>query len=163
VRFPRATRRAPGMARSAGHGARCCQPWKETEMGSDLGVKVPWRPLMTGTPSRTARVPPARRDLKEAEGKPPNRGTRSVYEAHGRGRGSGEARVRSHPGTVVRRCVGLGAKVTRLTLGDLHSRLRAGPHRKVWLRCAEVSRGHRRLPQRPKARTTNPGPIPESR
>ena len=118
---------------------------------------------MTGTPSRTARVPTVRWDLKEAEGKTPNRGTRNVYEAHGCGRGSGEVRVRCHPGTVMRSCVGIGAKVTRLTLGDLHSRLRAGPHRKVWLRCAEVSRGHRRLPHQPKARTVNPEPMSESR
>lgn len=36
---------------------------------------------MTGTPSRTARVPIARWDLKAAEGKIPTRGTRSAYEA----------------------------------------------------------------------------------
>jgi len=53
-------------------------------------------------------VPSASWDLKEAEGKTPNRGTRSVYEAHGRGRGSVGAQVRSHPGMAVRRCVGFG-------------------------------------------------------
>ncbi len=36
---------------------------------------------MTGTPSRTARVPTARWDLKEAVGKAPARGTRTAYEA----------------------------------------------------------------------------------
>jgi hypothetical protein len=39
VKFPRATRRAPGMARST--ITRCCQPVSESELGSDLGVKVP--------------------------------------------------------------------------------------------------------------------------
>ena len=43
---------------------------------------------MTGTPSRTARVPTARWDLKEAAGKIPTRGTRSAYEASPRGQGS---------------------------------------------------------------------------
>ena len=36
---------------------------------------------MAGTPSRTARVSVARRNLKEAEGKLPARGTRTAYEA----------------------------------------------------------------------------------
>ena len=77
---------------------------------------------MTGTPSRTARVPTARWDLKEAVGKAPNRGTRTAYEARRRGRGSVGFRNPMSSKTVARRCGGPGAKVTRLTLGDLRSR-----------------------------------------
>jgi len=41
---------------------------------------------MTGTISRTARAVAVRRGLKEAAGKTPARGTRSVYEADMSGR-----------------------------------------------------------------------------
>ncbi len=35
----------PTCARhGAQHCNRCCQPVSESELGSDLGVKVPWRP-----------------------------------------------------------------------------------------------------------------------
>ena len=44
-------------------------------------VRVPVEALMAGTPSRTARVSVVRRNLKEAEGKLPARGTRTAYEA----------------------------------------------------------------------------------
>ena len=71
------------------HGAQRpvwrCQPEGESRPGSDLRVQVPWRALMTGTPSRTARVPIVRWDLKEAEGKILTRGTRIACEASCRG------------------------------------------------------------------------------
>ncbi len=41
-------------------------------------VEVPVEALMAGTPSRTARVSVVRRDLKEAAGKLPARGTRTA-------------------------------------------------------------------------------------
>ena len=44
-------------------------------------VKVLVEALMARTPSRTARVSVARRNLKEAAGKLPARGTRTAYEA----------------------------------------------------------------------------------
>ena len=38
----------PGYPTCARHGAQhrneCCQPVSESELGSDLGVEVPWRP-----------------------------------------------------------------------------------------------------------------------
>ena len=38
----------PGYSTCARHGAQhrneCCQPVSESELGSDLGVEVPWRP-----------------------------------------------------------------------------------------------------------------------
>lgn len=74
---------------------------------------------MTGTPSRTARVPTARWDLKEAEGKLPARGTRIACEASCRRRGSVGVQSLMSPGTVRCICGGCGRKVTRLTLGDL--------------------------------------------
>jgi len=90
---------------------------------------------MAGTPSRTAtasgggikratsvrevNAPTARGGGKEAAGKTPTRGTRSVYEAF-----AWWARGRWYPKpdaiqTGGRRYDGNGAKVTRLTLGDL--------------------------------------------
>jgi len=37
--------RHPTCARhGAQHRNECCQPVSESELGSDLGVKVPWRP-----------------------------------------------------------------------------------------------------------------------
>ncbi len=74
---------------------------------------------MTGTPSRTARVPIARWDLKEAEGKLPTRGTRIAWEASRRGRGSVGVQSPMSSGTLGGICGGDGRKVTRLTLGDL--------------------------------------------
>jgi hypothetical protein len=53
---------------------------------------------MTGTPSRTARVPAARQDLKEAAGKVPARGTRIAYEAiDSWARGPKYPKPESHP------------------------------------------------------------------
>jgi hypothetical protein len=74
---------------------------------------------MTGTPSRTARVSAARWSLKEAEGKSPAQGTRTVYEASVGGRGSVGVRSPKSSRTDERRDGGCGEKVTRLTLGDL--------------------------------------------
>src|SRR5215475_2248198 len=74
---------------------------------------------MTGTPSRTARVPTARWDLKEAGGKRPTRGPRTACEAVERGRGSVGVRSPMSSGTIRCRCGGDGRKGTRLTLGDL--------------------------------------------
>jgi hypothetical protein len=74
---------------------------------------------MTGTPSRTARVPIARWDLKAAEGKLPTRGTRIACEAVPRGRGSVGVRSPRSSGTRWGICGGDGRKGTRLTLGAL--------------------------------------------
>jgi hypothetical protein len=74
---------------------------------------------MTGTPSRTARVPTARWDLKEAEGKLPTRGTRTACEAMQGGRGSVGVQSPKSSGTLWGICGGDGRKVTRLTLGGL--------------------------------------------
>jgi hypothetical protein len=74
---------------------------------------------MTGTPSRTARVPIARWDLKEAGGKLLTRGTRIACEAWSHGRGSVEIRSPMSSGLRLCICGGCGRKVTRLTLGDL--------------------------------------------
>ena len=53
---------------------------------------------MTGTPSRTARVPTARWDLKEAAGKALARGTRTAYKASMRwARGPKDPKPVSHP------------------------------------------------------------------
>jgi hypothetical protein len=65
---------------------------------------------MTGTSSRTARVPTARWDLKEAAGKTPNRGTRSAYEARSRGRGSVGFLARCHPERLRVYVAGLGRR-----------------------------------------------------
>jgi len=83
-------------------------------------VKVPMEALMSGTSSRTARVSAVRRNLKEAAGKLPARGTRTAYEALSRWtRGpidskSNDIRIEA----AYMRRVG-GRKVTRLTLRDL--------------------------------------------
>ncbi len=74
---------------------------------------------MTGTPSRTARVPIVRWDLKEAAGKLLTRGTRSASEAWDDGRGSVGFRSPMSSGSVLRICDGCGRKVTRLTQGTL--------------------------------------------
>jgi hypothetical protein len=120
---------------------------------------------MTGTSSRTARVPPARRDLKEAVGKTPAQVTQTVCEAFIRGRGSVGAQSPMSSGTGGRICGGRGAKVTRLTLGDLHSRRSMMAN--LIERCgddvqksAEGIRG-RSSDQRPEQ--TNPGPMLRSR
>jgi hypothetical protein len=118
---------------------------------------------MTGTSSRTARVPSARRDLKEAAGKAPAQGTRTVYEANICGRGSVGFRSPKSSGTDGRICGGRGVKVTRLTLGDLHSRLRAN----LIARCGDdvqkSAEGIRGRSSGHKARTSNPGPKRSSR
>lgn len=120
---------------------------------------------MTGTSSRTARVPIARWDLKEAAGKTPAQGTRTVYEALICGRGSVGARSPMSSGTGGRICGGRGVKVTRLTLGDLHSRRSTMAN--LIERCgddvqksAEGIRG-RSSGQRPEQ--VNPGPMLSSR
>jgi len=75
---------------------------------------------MAGTPSRTARVSVARRNLKEAEGKLPARGTRTAYEASS---GWARGRIDSKPDVIrtdsayMRRVC--GRKVVRLTLRGL--------------------------------------------
>lgn len=85
-------------------------------------VQVPVEALMTGTPSRTARVSAARGNLKEAEGKLLARGIRTAYEATSWG---ARGRIDSKPNVIrteaaYMRRVG-GRKVTRLTLRDLPS------------------------------------------
>ena len=84
---------------------------------------------MTGTSSRTARVPTRRWDLKEAGGKLLTRGTRTVSEAVHHGQGS--VGVRSPKSSRMMSCIygGNGRKVTRLTLGDLCSCLVLGRSR----------------------------------
>lgn len=79
---------------------------------------------MTGTPSRTARVPIVRWDLKEAGGKLLTRGTRIACEASQRGRGSVGVQSPMSSGTLGGICGGDGRKVTRLTLGALSICLR---------------------------------------
>ena len=75
---------------------------------------------MTGTSSRTARVPQVTANLTEAAGKLPARGTRTGYEAlawWARGRKDSKPNViRTEPAYIRRVC---GRKVTRLTLRDL--------------------------------------------
>jgi len=99
--------------------------------------------LMTGTPSRTARVSGATRNLKEAVGKLLARGTRTAYEASSwwaRGQIDSKPDVIQTESAYMRRVY--GRKVTRLTLRDLPPC--------PWASCvvrrddgaAEVSRGH---------------------
>jgi len=98
---------------------------------------------MTGTPSRTVRVSAARRNLKEAEGKLPARGTRIAYEATSRwarGRIDLKPDVIQTEAAYMRRVC--GRKVTRLTLRDLPSCLRARSVARRAEGAAEVSRGH---------------------
>jgi len=97
---------------------------------------------MTGTPSRTARVPTARWDLKEAEGKTPNRGTRRAYEARGSGRGSVGFQVRCHPERLRVYATGSGRRSRALPWEICpRAETRAGPHREVWTeRCRSQQR-----------------------
>ena len=85
-------------------------------------VKVPMEALMSGTSSRTARVSWATKNLKEAAGKLPARGTRIAYEALSRRtRGRIDSKsddIRIAAAYMRRVC---GRKVTRLTLRDLSS------------------------------------------
>jgi hypothetical protein len=74
---------------------------------------------MTETPSRPARVPTARWDLKEAEGKRLTRGTRIAWEAVQCGRGSVGVQSPMSSGTRWGIGGGEGRKVTRLPLGAL--------------------------------------------
>jgi len=98
---------------------------------------------MTGTPSRTVRVSAARRNLKEAVGKLPVRGTRTASEATARwARGRKDSKpdvIRIEPAYMRRIC---GRKVTRLTLRDLSLCLRASRTERPGDGAAEVSRGH---------------------
>ena len=118
---------------------------------------------MTGTPSRTARVPIVRWDLKEAEGNILTRGTRIACEASCRG-----ARQRRCPKPSVIRN---GPVYMRRVWKEGHA---SYPGRSACLpraRAAErESDGLRRsqqraegLSQRPEARTSEPGPMPWSR
>ena len=81
---------------------------------------------MTGTPSRTARVPIARWDLKEAVGKL----RPEAHEPHVRqcrvGEEASVSEARCHPERDWCICGGDGRKVTRLTLGDLSTCLVLG-------------------------------------
>ena len=140
---------------------------------------------MTGTSSRTARVPIVRWDLKEAEGKLLTRGTRTAWEASYRGRGSVGVRSPMSSGTI--RCIGGGdgRTVTRLTLGALFTCLVLGlargrpkggqqsadgivgdgqaelvRHAKAERRSNQIGRA---APLSPKARIREPGPIPQPR
>jgi hypothetical protein len=140
---------------------------------------------MTGTPSRTARVPIVRGDLKEAVGKLLPRGTRTACEAVDRGQGSVGVRSPMSSGTIRCICGGDGRKGTRLTLGDLFTCLVLGLSRGrptggqksadgiVGNRQAELVRHSkaerwskqigRAVPRLPKARTREPGPSPQPR
>ncbi len=106
-------------------------------------VKVPMEALMTGTPSRTARVSAARWNLKEAVGKLPVRGTRTAYEATAwwaRGRKDSKPDVIQTESAYMRRMY--GRKVARLTLRDLPSCRKAKCVARRAEGPAEVSRGH---------------------
>ena len=98
---------------------------------------------MTGTPSRTARVSSARRNLKEAAGKLPARGTRTTYEATARW---ARGQIDSKPNVIQIRPAYMrrvyGRKVTRLTLRDLPSCRKAMAVARRPDGLAEVSRGH---------------------
>ena len=106
-------------------------------------VEVPVEALMTGTPSRTARVSEATGNLKEAEGKLLARGTRIAYEALARwARGQVDSKpdvIRTGPAYMRRVCE---RKVTRLTLRDLPRCPRASCFARSSEVAAEVSRGH---------------------
>ena len=106
-------------------------------------VRVPVEALMTGTPSRTARVSVVRRNLKEAAGKLLARGTRTAYEASSwwaRGQIDSKPNVIRTGAAYMRRAY--GRKVTRLTLRDLSSCPRASHVARRDDGAAEVSRGH---------------------
>jgi hypothetical protein len=106
--------------------------------------------LVTGTPSRTARVSGATQNLKEAAGKLPVRGTRIAYEAvacWARGQRDSKPDVIRSELSYMRR-IG-GRKVTRLTLRDLQlgrwtNVLLASRFARIGDGAAEVSRGHSR-------------------
>ena len=118
---------------------------------------------MTGTPSRTARVPIVRWDLKEAEGKILTRGTRIACEASCRG-----ARTRRCPKPSVIRN---GPVYMRRGWQEGHAsypgrsaclpRTRAAGEGVRWARRSQQrAEGSS---QRPEARTSEPGPMPWSR
>ena len=98
---------------------------------------------MTGTPSRTARVPIVRWDLKEAEGKILTRGTRIACEASCCGAGSVGVRSPLSSGTARCICGGYGRKVTRLTLGDLRACLVLGLPRGSLMGAQKSAEGRR--------------------
>ena len=140
--------RASGMTRSVMADASWLTPGAGNRLAkanrdATCRVRVPVEALMAGTPSRTARVSVARRNLKEAEGKLPARGTRTAYEAT-----SGWARGRIDPkpdairtDSAYMRRVG-GRKVARLTLRGLSVCLRARTAGRRPDEPAEVRRGH---------------------
>jgi hypothetical protein len=133
--------RASGMTRSVMPDAANRQA--KANRDATGRVQVPAEALMTGTPSRTARVSAARRNLKEAAGKLPVRGTRTASEANGsRARGRIDPKpdgIRIEPAYMRRT---RGRKVARLTLRDLPSCLRARHAVRRADGSAEVRRGH---------------------
>ena len=119
---------------------------------------------MTGTPSRTARVPTARWDLKEAAGKAPNQGTRTVYEADRRGRGSAGLRTQCHPKRRDVYAAGLGRRSRALPWEVCTRAMEGRPSPfEMWAESRRSQQRAARPMQRPEARTSNPGPMPESR
>ena len=111
---------------------------------------------MTGTPSRTARVPIVRWDLKEAGGKLPTRGTRIACEALPRGRRSVGVRSPMSSGTRGGICGGDGRKVTRLTLGDLSTCLVLGRSRGLSMDGQKSAEGDKERRSAPRPEHVNP-------
>jgi hypothetical protein len=111
---------------------------------------------MTGTPSRTARVPIARWDLKEAEGKLLTRGTRIACEAVPRGRGSVGVQSPMSSGTRWGICGGAGRKVTRLTLGALSTCLVLGRPRGLSMGGQKSAEGDKDRRSDPRPEQVNP-------
>lgn len=133
--------RASGMTRSVVPDA--ANRLSKTNRKPTGRVQVPMEALMTGTPSRTARVSAVRRNLKEAAGKLPVRGTRTASEANdswARGRIDLKPKVIRNESSYMRRID--GRKVARLTLRDLSSCRKARSVAKRSEGAAEVSRGH---------------------
>lgn len=98
--------------------------------------------LMAGTSSRTARVSGATRNLTEAAGKLPVRGTRIALGICSVGERAHRLEARCHPdGQMYMRRM-YGRKVTRLTLRDLRCGLGASRFERSDDTTAEVSRGH---------------------
>lgn len=133
--------RASGMTRSVVPDAAN----REAKANRDATgrVQVPMEALMTGTPSRTARVSAARRNLKEAAGKLPVRGTRTASEANvswARGRKDPKPKVIRNETAYMRRID--GRKVARLTLRGLSPCRQARLVVKRSHGTTEVSRGH---------------------
>ena len=125
---------------------------------------------MTGTPSRTARVPSVRWDLKEAEGNILTRGTRIACEASCRGARQRRADVRSctaealcHPERPGVDAAGMEgrSRVLPWEIGVLASCEGCRAEGVRWARRSQQRAEG--LSQRPEARTSEPGPMPWSR